>query len=74
MLSSCVLAEPVVESERRRLASLLQDEVVEPLNLLFVEEPCPPENVKAMARISERSTTPIARTRARHGSMAPGSR
>jgi galactonate dehydratase len=33
---------------------------VEPLNLLFVEEPCPPENVKAMARISRRSTTPIA--------------
>jgi galactonate dehydratase len=33
---------------------------VEPLNLLFVEEPCPPENVKAMARIARRSTTPIA--------------
>ena len=33
---------------------------VEPLNLLFVEEPCPPENVKAMAKISRRSTTPIA--------------
>ncbi len=33
---------------------------VEPLNLLFVEEPCPPENVKAMARITRRSTTPIA--------------
>jgi galactonate dehydratase len=32
----------------------------EPLNLLFIEEPCPPENVKAMARISRRSTTPIA--------------
>lgn len=33
---------------------------VEPLNLLFVEEPCPPENVGAMARIASRSTTPIA--------------
>ena len=33
---------------------------VEPLNLLFVEEPCPPENVQAMARIASRSTTPIA--------------
>ena len=33
---------------------------VEPLNLLFVEEPCPPENIKAMARIARRSTTPIA--------------
>src|SRR5262245_12036331 len=33
---------------------------IEPLNLLFVEELCPPENVKAMARIARRSTTPIA--------------
>ena len=33
---------------------------VEPLKLLFIEEPCPPENVAAMARISRRSTTPIA--------------
>ncbi len=33
---------------------------VEPLRLLFVEEPCPPENVKAMARISNRTATPIA--------------
>jgi galactonate dehydratase len=33
---------------------------VEPLHLLFVEEPCPPENVPAMARVSRRSTTPIA--------------
>ena len=33
---------------------------VEPLNLLFIEEPCPPENVKAMARISRRTSTPIA--------------
>src|SRR5207245_9671163 len=41
------------------VASILVKEV-EPLNLLFVEEPCPPENVKAMARIARRSTTPIA--------------
>jgi galactonate dehydratase len=41
------------------VASLIIREV-EPLNLLFVEEPCPPENVKAMARIARRSTTPIA--------------
>jgi galactonate dehydratase len=33
---------------------------VEPLKLLFIEEPCPPENVKAMARIAKRTTTPIA--------------
>lgn len=33
---------------------------VEPLNLLFVEELCPPENVKAMARIARRTSTPIA--------------
>ncbi len=33
------------------VASILVKEL-EPLNLLFVEEPCPPENVKAMARIS----------------------
>ena len=41
------------------VASILVKEV-EPLNLLFIEEPCPPENVKAMARITARSTTPIA--------------
>ncbi|HEV2496001.1 MAG TPA: galactonate dehydratase [Terriglobia bacterium] len=41
------------------VASILVKEV-EPLNLLFIEEPCPPENVMAMARISRRSTTPIA--------------
>jgi galactonate dehydratase len=41
------------------VASVLVKEV-EPLNLLFIEEPCPPENVKAMARIARRSTTPIA--------------
>ena len=41
------------------VASVIIKEV-EPLNLLFVEEPCPPENVKAMARIARRSTTPIA--------------
>lgn len=41
------------------VASILVKET-EPLNLLFIEEPCPPENVKAMARIAKRSTTPIA--------------
>lgn len=41
------------------VASIIVKEI-EPLNLLFVEELCPPENVKAMARISKRSTTPIA--------------
>jgi galactonate dehydratase len=41
------------------VASVIVKEV-EPLNLLFVEEPCLPENVKAMARIARRSTT-IAR-------------
>jgi galactonate dehydratase len=33
---------------------------LEPLRLLWVEEPCPPENVRAMARISRRVNTPIA--------------
>ncbi|MEZ5352755.1 MAG: galactonate dehydratase [Bryobacteraceae bacterium] len=41
------------------VAAILVKEV-EPLNLLFIEEPCPPENVRAMARIAARSTTPIA--------------
>ncbi|MBM3794429.1 MAG: galactonate dehydratase [Acidobacteria bacterium] len=41
------------------VASIIIKEV-EPLNLLFVEEPCPPENVKAMAKIARRTTTPIA--------------
>jgi galactonate dehydratase len=41
------------------VASIIVKEV-EPLNLLFVEEPCPPENVAAMAKIARRSTTPIA--------------
>ena len=41
------------------VASIIVKEVA-PLNLLWIEEPCPPENVKAMARISRRSTTPIA--------------
>jgi galactonate dehydratase len=41
------------------VASVMVKEV-EPLNLLFIEEPCPPENVQAMARIARRSTTPIA--------------
>jgi len=41
------------------VASVIVKEV-EPLNLLFIEEPCPPENVEAMAKIARRSTTPIA--------------
>ena len=41
------------------VASIIVKEI-EPLHLLFVEELCPPENVKAMARIARRSTTPIA--------------
>ena len=41
------------------VAAILVKEV-EPLKLLFIEEPCPPENVAAMARIAKRSTTPIA--------------
>ena len=41
------------------MASVIIKEL-EPLNLLWVEEPCPPENVKAMARIARRSTVPIA--------------
>jgi galactonate dehydratase len=41
------------------VASIIVKEV-EPLNLLFIEEPCPPENVAAMAKVSRRSTTPIA--------------
>ena len=41
------------------VASIIIKEL-EPLNLLFVEEPCPPENVKAMARIARCSTTPLA--------------
>lgn len=41
------------------VASIIIKEI-EPLNLLFVEEPCPPENVRAMAKISRRTTTPIA--------------
>src|SRR5438034_10894731 len=35
------------------VASILVKEV-EPLNLLFIEEPCPPENVEAMAKIARR--------------------
>ena len=41
------------------VASILVKEA-EPLNLLFIEEPCPPENAGAMAKIARRSTTPIA--------------
>src|SRR5690349_3570950 len=33
---------------------------IEPLNLLFAEEICPPENVRAMQRAVRKSTTPIA--------------
>jgi galactonate dehydratase len=33
---------------------------IEPLHLLFAEEICPPENVRAMARAVRHSTTPIA--------------
>lgn len=41
------------------VAQILVKEV-EPLNLLWIEEPCPPENVAAMAKIARHSTTPIA--------------
>ena len=33
---------------------------IEPLHLLFAEEICPPENMRAMARAAKHSTTPIA--------------
>jgi galactonate dehydratase len=41
------------------VASVIIKEL-DPLNLLWVEEPCPPENVWAMAKIAKRVTTPIA--------------
>jgi galactonate dehydratase len=41
------------------VASVIIKEL-EPLHLLWVEEPCPPENVWAMARIARRVNTPIA--------------
>src|SRR5579883_801024 len=41
------------------VASVIIKEL-EPLHLLWVEEPCPPENVRAMARIARRVNTPIA--------------
>jgi galactonate dehydratase len=41
------------------VASILCREM-EPFHLLFIEEPCPPENVKAMQRIARRSRVPIA--------------
>lgn len=41
------------------VATLLCREM-EPFNLLFIEEPCPPENVKAMQRIARRTKVPIA--------------
>jgi len=33
---------------------------IESLNFMFIEEPCPPENIKAMKRVSDRTTVPIA--------------
>ena len=41
------------------VASIICKEV-EPLNLMFIEEPCPPENYRAMAKIARSTTTPIA--------------
>jgi galactonate dehydratase len=41
------------------VASILCREM-EPFRLLFIEEPCPPENVKAMQRIASRTKVPIA--------------
>jgi galactonate dehydratase len=41
------------------VASVIIKEL-DPLQLLWVEEPCPPENVWAMARIARRVSTPIA--------------
>ncbi|BDC52122.1 galactonate dehydratase [Bryobacterales bacterium F-183] len=41
------------------VASILCKEM-EPLKLMFIEEPCPPENVRAMQRIAARSKVPIA--------------
>ena len=41
------------------VASVIIKEL-EPLRLLWVEEPCPPENVWAMRRIARRVSTPIA--------------
>jgi len=41
------------------VASVIIKEL-DPLNLLWVEEPCPPENVWAMAKIARRVNTPIA--------------
>jgi galactonate dehydratase len=41
------------------VASIIVREI-EPLHLLFAEEVCPPENVRAMQRVARRSTTPLA--------------
>jgi len=41
------------------VASIILREI-EPLHLLFAEEICPPENVRAMQRAARRSTTPLA--------------
>jgi galactonate dehydratase len=35
-------------------------ETLEPYNLMFIEEPVPPENVEALREVTTRSTTPIA--------------
>ncbi|MBM3740196.1 MAG: galactonate dehydratase [Acidobacteria bacterium] len=41
------------------VAAILLREI-EPLNLLFAEEICPPENIRAMQRAVRKATTPIA--------------
>jgi galactonate dehydratase len=41
------------------VAAILLREI-EPLHLLFAEEVCPPENIRAMQRAVRKSTTPIA--------------
>jgi galactonate dehydratase len=41
------------------VSSILVREI-EPFHLLFAEEVCPPENVRAMQRVAKRSTTPLA--------------
>src|SRR5437016_3329003 len=54
------------------VASVIIKEL-DPLQLLWVEEPCPPENVWAMAKIARRVSTPIAtgeRLVAAHGVRA----
>ena len=41
------------------VAAILVREI-EPFHLLFAEEVCPPENIRAMQRVAKRSTTPLA--------------